>query len=113
MSRDTEKGRLEYNAYMRAYRKRPDRVAKETARKQAWIDASPENKAKHQKACNRAQRRKRWGSPDEYAARLAKQGGLCVPCVKNLLRIRNLGVLFKTITMKRRNSETFSTDVAI
>lgn len=76
----TEEQRLQRNAYMRKYRATPENVAKETARKQAWISASPENAEKHRKNCELAQRRKRWGSPEEYAARLALQHGLCALC---------------------------------
>ena len=73
------KDRLEYNAYMRAYRKRPEQLAKETARKNAWIAANPE---KYRATCKRAQRKLRWGSPDEYETRLSKQNGLCTLCGK-------------------------------
>ena len=73
----TESQRLAYNKYMREYRKRPEQVEKETARKNNWIARNPE---KHRKICLRAARRARWGSPEEYAARLAKQNGLCALC---------------------------------
>jgi 5-methylcytosine-specific restriction endonuclease McrA len=73
----TEAQRLAYNRYMREYRQRPGQLAKETARKNEWIARNPE---KHRKICLRAARRARWGSPEEYAARLAKQNGLCGLC---------------------------------
>lgn len=76
----TEEQRLAYNAYMREFRKRPGQIAKETARKVAWINDSPENTEKHRRNCARAQRRARWGSPEEYAARLATQRGICALC---------------------------------
>jgi 5-methylcytosine-specific restriction endonuclease McrA len=80
MPRNTEDGRLAYNKYMREYRKRPEQRAKETARKAAWIAASPENTEKHRLSALRTARRARWGSPEVYAARLAKQRGLCALC---------------------------------
>ena len=80
MNRNTEVGRLAHNAYMRAYRKRPENLAKDTARKQAWIAASPENAEKHRLHRLRTARKKRWGTPEAYAARLASQNGLCALC---------------------------------
>lgn len=73
----TEKQRLAYNAYMRSYRLRPENVAKETTRKNKWILNNPE---KHRKNCLRAARRARWGSPEEYTARLRSQKGICALC---------------------------------
>lgn len=63
--------------YMRAYRKRPGVLLKETARKNDWIARNPE---KHRQNCLRASRRARWGTPEQYAARLAGQNGICALC---------------------------------
>ena len=78
----TEGQRLAFNAYMRAYKKRPEQLEKQRKRYQDWVDSSLENREKHRKKCLRAQRRARWGSAEEYAARLAKQKGLCALCGK-------------------------------
>jgi hypothetical protein len=83
----TEAQRVAYNAYMREYRKRPGPRIKEATHKAAvyakWAaNATPEQWEAKRLKDERAVRKVRWGSTEEYAARLAKQNGLCALCRK-------------------------------
>jgi 5-methylcytosine-specific restriction endonuclease McrA len=78
MSRNTEEKRLAYNAYMRDYRKRPSQIAKNAARREAWILANPE---KHQRSILCRSLKYRHGiTPDKYSTKLLSQNGLCALC---------------------------------
>jgi 5-methylcytosine-specific restriction endonuclease McrA len=85
MRQRTDEQRLAYNTYMREFRKKPSQIEKNRRRDAEkylrWRATASSEQLEGERQKNlRRMRRIRWGSSEEYAARLAKQQGLCALC---------------------------------